>query len=46
METIPVPLAVKLLIASHNERMEHSLKNITDANVKFVTIGWMEIGFG
>ena len=30
METIPVPLAVKLLIESHKERMEQSLKNITD----------------
>ena len=36
METIPVPLAVKLLIASHNERMEHSLKNITDSNLELM----------
>ena len=34
METIPVPLAIKLLIESHNERMEHSLKNITDSKFR------------
>ena len=36
METIPVPLAVKLLIASHNESMENSLKNITDSNLELM----------
>jgi hypothetical protein len=36
METIPVPLAVKLLIESHKERMEHSLKNITDSNLELM----------
>jgi|APGre2960657404_1045060.scaffolds.fasta_scaffold10255_2 hypothetical protein len=36
METIPVPLAVKLLIESHKERMEQSLKNITDSNLELM----------
>jgi hypothetical protein len=35
-DIIPVPLAVKLLIESHKEKVDQSLKNLTDANLELM----------
>lgn len=36
MESIPVPLAVKLLIETHKQTVEQSLSNITNANLELM----------
>lgn len=33
---VPVPLAIKLLIQEHRDRVNQSFNNLTDANVEFM----------
>lgn len=36
MNRIPVPLAIKLLVQEHRERVNQSFNNLTEANVEFM----------
>lgn len=36
MNRVPVPLAIKLLIQEHRDRVNQSFANLTDANIEFM----------
>lgn len=36
MNRVPVPLAIKLLIQEHRERVNQSFNNLTEANIEFM----------